>query len=340
MPTRWKGILLALGLFLSINFPLNSTDLQPENKVRWVPNLNFTYDDRDISVSSGKNINWHALQADSLFRSYNYCQGREDGGNAQGRRNVLKADFQIIYSIDKKYYYSFHIPIEQVFINGFRINDNRLPDVYNPENIELRKKFTSLENYVFDSKQILKKEIAIKIKELAGLNNDDLKNPESFKKRLNDFDFKKNWHSEQTLLILLSSNIDYIVDLMIKNMGKDKNIFIHDFLLNVASLKDMCPKCANNFVKEMNDGILFVNLLKQKLSDAYSVTDTSNLIVLASGMSPYGEKLESTRSNIDRFSLDDRSKLLKLPLKDKLVYHIENPYGVAMFPRLINLWSY
>ncbi|MGI4850804.1 MAG: hypothetical protein ACRYGR_02550 [Janthinobacterium lividum] len=340
MNTCWRHILFNLGLFLSVNFSLNSSDLKPEDKVRWVPNLNFTYEDKDISVSSGKNIDWHAAQADSLFRAYNYCQGKEDGGNAQGRRNVLKANFQIIYSIDKKYYYTFHVPIEEVFINGLEITDNKLPALHSRENIDLRKKFTSLKDHISDPSGAIKKTVAEKIKELGGLNENDLKNVGNVQKRLNSFDFKKNWHSEQTLLIYLSQNIDKIVDSMIKNMGKDKSIFIHDFILNIASIKDMCPKCANCLVKETNNKKLFVKSLKNKLSEIYSVTEGSSLIVLASGISPYGEKSESTRSNIDKFSSDDRLNLLKLPLKDKLVYHIENPYGVATFPRLINLWSY
>lgn len=357
MITRCKTLLFFLALFLYFCYPnisMESPSMEPTgviNSIKWVDNLNFTYngldlnDGKNITRSSSTIIQWHAKQADELFKAYNYCQGKENGGHAMDRRNVLKSSFMIIYSIGEKYYLK-NIIIDDIFINGTK-DSFRYIELKNYDNLNVRKKFVFLDNYIYEEggkirEKVFHKLLKMGLKIYGGQNAVQ----RTIVSSLNQPYFQSNWHSEQSLLIHLSQNIidfrkNFIQDLISKGIKKEdsKKVIIHDFIINIASLKDMCPKCVNTFTEEMKNGEIFFNDLKSAMNEQFVVKDDCKLTVLASGISAYGETENSTRKGI-KFHIFDRSKKLALPINENVVYHIDNPYTVIMLPSLETVWPY
>jgi len=287
---------------------MDYTSLEPQSQgTIWTENLNFTYDGNEIpdnrSGSSKKNITWHMQQADILFKAYNYCQGREDGGEARGRRNVLTASLGIIYQ-DKSGYNILYIDPPRIYIDGWETTDVPLPTLQKEENKQIQKKFVSLSNIDSFSK----------LKEMQVISNQD---------RLG-YEFKHTkCHSEQTLLLDLAKNIDRLITPL-----KNKEVLsIHGFILNVASLRDVCSNCQGLFSSEIFEGKLLLNQLKLSLSKEYSIQKNAGLVILASGMSAYGEKSNNTRSNLPFKTTDNdrQQKVIQLHTGDAIMYHTTNP---------------
>jgi|GEM_PF-5054035 len=345
----------------SLSHPIIQEETSQNSLIKWVPNLNFTYFQRAVNadgeLSSYKNIQWHFDQTSTLFRAYNNCQGREDGGNAKGRRNVLTALFGIVYTDTQGECWIKNFQINRVFLDGWTVNDTVLPALKLKENQEIKDNFVSLSNYCTFEEC---KKMGIVGNEYSSVTHD----------------FKRTQcHSEKTLLIHVLKNIDSFILLFPATMRQvtslwllkrefpknsdivqkcisyqyqhdklslQKEIAIHDFILNIATLRDMCSECGKMFQKEMCEHFILLKPLVGRLREVgYSVMDSANIVVLTSGISDYGEKgsKDNTRYGYVMPNQSSRAINILLPSTEKIVYHTDSPYHVEMFPKLVLGWN-
>ena len=122
MSVFWKSIFCTS--LLSLLFDFSCSSMENENIVNqsyfFSPSLNFTYNDKvaiddEGLYNSDRVFDWHIDQAPILTVAYQNYQKAP-------RRNVQKLMVSIIYSKKDEIKIK-NIQIDEIFINGFQIND-------------------------------------------------------------------------------------------------------------------------------------------------------------------------------------------------------------------------
>ena len=304
----------------------------------WVPSLNFTYNgkvaiDREEKFDSNQMLNWHKEQVPDLTIAYACLQKTP-------RRIVSKMMVSIIYSYNREQNV-LNIPLEPIFINGFKKNDTHIGQN------EVAHLFENNEEIDCSNKQyniIAFGDIALQEEDVIYLGNDiknnleiinNLHDEEQIKEKSIDF-LKKNIHSERTALIYLYHNINNIMSNDIKKL-EEMGAVIEGVVFNLVTTRDTCEECAKLTSPDSEIGKFFTVSLKEKFKDLFTNhgikvlnIDNIDFFVLTSGISAVNIGTKNDRNmsrRLGNFQECSATEVINIsPNSHTRIFHAATPY--------------
>lgn len=304
---------------------------------KWVPCLNalykgkFAFDEGKYSIDSHRMADWHINQADMLAYFYNTYQG----GAA---RNVLRAMFSLIYMQNNTLKIK-HYMIDDIFMSGWLPEDTPLGH-YKGSYIELpsypkhtKKTFSQKNSPLFEKTKISTLGTVFKDNKIT-FDGFLVKQGLTTQTEINAAFKEQECHSEKTTLFYLNFNLDKMLSYFLDDM-KDR-FLIKDFVLNMASYRDMCLICMNSleeknrtYPMERLESKIIEKLTSSegKFAGKVRFTSTPKVIICFSSISPHSME-ERNKSGYTQEARPRHYKWIH-DLKAHKFYLMENPYVVT-----------